>query len=508
MKKIFIRINNFIKNPLQPLVSANNPERGQVIIIVAMAMIGLVAFVGLAIDTGLVFVGQGRLRRAVDAAALAAASNFRQGYDIDELRDSAYELLVLNGVIDPLADPTLVSQVDTCLSLPEDPELCVGEEEGGRKLVRVDATGTVDLAFLSVIGINDVSISASATGEAASMDLVLVIDTSDSMARDTGGAGQADNDPSVCNLDNSCYPFHDVKDAADYFVSQLVFPYDRVAVIAFDREARIYDFVDLEFEAEAADVDDLGGFSNDLTAIGNAIGGMKVYDPRKPPSPWTGDCDDMPAGWPGPCRRYISTIYQGMDCPHFFATGNPTDCTTTNIGEGVYDTGNLLASDGRREAHWVVVLLTDGAANSSLNGSYCPDVWWGDPFCRSNLEANWKRYCFDNSYTWCLKPKIDGGPGGELDDSTDRKYNSDDFARDMFDYVGINQDATIFTIGLGDQVVTSLPIVDGQGAGERLLAYAASDAVGAGLYIQSASSGDLQAAFDQILDRIATRLSK
>ena len=95
MKKIFIRINNFIKKPLQHLVPENNPERGQVIIIVAMAMIGLVAFVGLAIDTGLVFVGQGRLRRAVDAAALASASNFRQGYDITELRASAYELLVL-----------------------------------------------------------------------------------------------------------------------------------------------------------------------------------------------------------------------------------------------------------------------------------------------------------------------------------------------------------------------------------------------------------------------------
>ena len=496
MKKIFSRINNFIKNPLQILVPANNPERGQVIIIVAMAMIGLVAFVGLAIDTGLVFVGQGRLRRAVDAAALAAASNFRQGYDIDELRDSAYELLVLNGVIDPLADPTLVSQVDTCNSLPGDPELCVGEDQW-KKLVRVDATGTVDLAFLSVIGITDVAINASATGEAASMDLVLVIDTSDSMARDTGAAGQEDNDPSVCNLDNSCEPFDDVKSAAAYFASQLVYPYDRVAIIGFDREAIV-----------------VQNFSNDLTTIANSIGGMEVYDPRDPATPgWTGDCDDMPAGWTGPCRRYVAGTYQGFDCPHFFATGNPTDCTTTNIGEGVYDTGNLLADQGRREAHWVVVLLTDGAANSSLNGAYCPTIWHTDPFCRSNLEgANWTRYCFDNSatYAWCRETGA-GKPNGVVDAT---KYNSDDFARDMFDYVGINQDATIFTIGLGDQVVTSLPLVDEDGdgdldgAGERLLAYAASDEVGAGLYIQSASSGDLEAAFDEILDRIATRLSK
>jgi len=490
MKNIFIKITNFTKRPLQHVAPANNPERGQVIIIVAMAMIGLVAFVGLAIDTGLVFVAQGKLRRAVDAAALAAASNFRQGYDIDELRASANELLELNGVIDPYLN---AAQVDTCKSLPGDSELCDGEDEW-KKLVRVDATGMVPLAFLSVVGINEVSISASATGEAASMDVVLVIDTSDSMARDTGIEGQADNDPFVCNP-NSCEPFDDVKSAAAYFASQLVYPYDRVAIVGFDREA--YTVLN---------------FSNDLTTIANAIGGMEVYDPRDPATPgWTGNCDDMPAGWTGPCRRYVSGTYQGMDCPHFFATGNPTDCTTTNIGEGVYDTGNLLASDGRREAHWVVVLLTDGAANSSLEGRFCPDMWHTNPFCRSNLDdANWTRYCYDNSYTWCLSSGADE-PNGVVDAA---RYNSDDFARDMFDYVGINQDATIFTIGLGDQVVTSLPLVDEDGdgdldgAGERLLAYAASDAVGAGLYIQSANSSDLEAAFDQILDRIATRLSK
>lgn len=498
MKKITFRLKTFKKNILQDLVPANNPERGQVIIIVAMAMIGLVAFVGLAIDTGLVFVGQGRLRRAVDAAALAAASNFRQGYDMDELRASAYELLVLNGVLDPLADPNDVAQVDTCLSLPGDPELC-DPADIWKKLVRVDAIGTVNLAFLSVIGIHEVPINASATGEAASMDVVLVIDTSDSMARDTGDEGQADNDPSVCNLDNSCEPFDDVKSAAAYFAGQLVYPYDRVAVIAFDREATV-----------------VLNFSNDLTTIANAIGGMEVYDPRDPATPaWTGNCDDMPAGWTGPCRRYVSGTYQGIDCPHFFATGIPTDCTTTNIGEGVYDTGNLLAASGRREAHWVVVLLTDGAANSSLNGAYCPDIWWGNPFCRSNLDGvNWTRYCFDNSdtYAWCRSSGA-GEPNGVVDAA---KYNSDDFARDMFDYVGREefQGATIFTIGLGDQVVTSLPLVDEdgdgnlEGAGERLLAYGASDEVGAGLYIQSANSSDLEAAFDQILDRIATRLSK
>ena len=65
---------------------ASRAERGQALIIIAMAMVGLLAFVGLTVDSGILFIGEGHLRRAVDAAALAAATQFRVGSNSSRLR--------------------------------------------------------------------------------------------------------------------------------------------------------------------------------------------------------------------------------------------------------------------------------------------------------------------------------------------------------------------------------------------------------------------------------------
>lgn len=46
-------------------------EQGQAIIIVALAMVALVLFAGLALDAATIYAGQSRLKRAIDAAALA-----------------------------------------------------------------------------------------------------------------------------------------------------------------------------------------------------------------------------------------------------------------------------------------------------------------------------------------------------------------------------------------------------------------------------------------------------
>jgi len=48
-----------------------NREEGQSIVILAMAMVGLLVFAGLAVDAGVIYVASVRLARAVDAGALA-----------------------------------------------------------------------------------------------------------------------------------------------------------------------------------------------------------------------------------------------------------------------------------------------------------------------------------------------------------------------------------------------------------------------------------------------------
>ncbi len=69
--------------------------------IVTLSVIALVAVVGLAVDTGILYLNNGKLRRAVDAAALAASSQFREGYTTAEMSKSAVEFLKLNGINDP-----------------------------------------------------------------------------------------------------------------------------------------------------------------------------------------------------------------------------------------------------------------------------------------------------------------------------------------------------------------------------------------------------------------------
>ncbi len=54
-------------------------ERGAILVLVAVSLVGLLGSAGLAIDLGRGYVTKIRLSRAVDAAVIAAASAFRSG---------------------------------------------------------------------------------------------------------------------------------------------------------------------------------------------------------------------------------------------------------------------------------------------------------------------------------------------------------------------------------------------------------------------------------------------
>mgnify|MGYP001586047822 CR=1 FL=1 len=208
-------------------------SRGQILVIVALAIVVLIAIVGLSLDVGLMFIDNARLRRAVDAAALSAALQFRENYERADLARSAIDILTLNNVLDltvviEICDTSIPTYETWSLShtaaelsvLPpgdhvfHNDNLCAIPP---RKMVRVIAHDQVNLAFLPVIGINHATIEADATSETASIDLVLVIDTGESMTYDAP-AGDPLRDPSVCNVEDTgdgmpceCHPFEEVK---------------------------------------------------------------------------------------------------------------------------------------------------------------------------------------------------------------------------------------------------------------------------------------------------------
>ena len=71
-------------------------ERGQAIILIAAALVGLVAIVGLMTDGGILLIEYARLRRGIDAPSIAAAQQFRRNFTGADLADAATNFLVLN----------------------------------------------------------------------------------------------------------------------------------------------------------------------------------------------------------------------------------------------------------------------------------------------------------------------------------------------------------------------------------------------------------------------------
>lgn len=449
-------------------VSSKSKERGQAILLVAIALVGLIAIVGLMVDGGVYLNETSRLKRAVDAGAIAAALQLREGYTINELSDIAVQFIQLNSteatdLLVETCDTAPFSQTDGC------------KEQGGRpgkKLVRVTATKLVDFGFLPIIGIDNATITASSVGEAASVDAIFVMDSSASMAFEGGGSPDRgdvpEDDPHECNIHNTCQPFEQIKDVAANFVNNLYFPYDRVAVVTFDRDAH-----------------KTQPLQSSKTAALSVISNLKVYQPPA--------CDTAK----GPCRNYDANgNYVGLECPIFRRTGDPSSCTSSNIGAGLALAGNMFAEPPMRDdALWVVILLAGGPANASTaedqhafpNG-YCPDTTWSAPFCRDALAST-------------------------RHSSGDINYDADDYARDMADFVKdpVNgQGAVIYSIGLGDLIIHNN--AGDPDAGEKLLKYAAEESGGVnanhGKYYFAPTVNQLDQIFRDIAENIATRLSQ
>ncbi|OGO47925.1 MAG: hypothetical protein A2Z30_02940 [Chloroflexi bacterium RBG_16_64_43] len=533
---------------------SRNRQPGQALILIAMAFIGLLAFVGLAIDGGQFFIGMGNLRRATDAASLAAAAQVREGRLINspEVINSALQVLRMNGVDTGGVD------VLGCLPLDiphHDASLCTTPP---RKLVRVRATSSVPMAFLPVIGINVIPIIADSVAEAASLDVVLAIDVSESMAYDRScsdgddddadgvaddcngrGGSAAQNgafpddfmrDPSQCNPGNDCHPFAEVKFAASHapgtlgpsdlggFVQRIL---DKAPADEEDRLAIVYFSNGFQGAPLGSHVVTPPGWAvgdplwfNSQADAAAAINNLIIYNPDVCPDP-------LGAG-EGPCRKYDAAgDYDGFECPMFRdAAQDPRSCTTTNIGGGLLLAGQMFNDHPKEEALWVTVLLTDGAANASSRDmpthpyGYCPGSAgapdWVNPFCRDNRVIT--RHTTASGL-----------------------YDADDYARDMADYVGCTptspaagcsrpgQGAVAFAIGLGGQVLAADSL--GVAYGASLLRYVA--AVGddfdpgtdlcasvpdprtwCGNYYFSPTGAQLNRIFEDVASRIFTRITQ
>lgn len=166
-----------------------NSQRGQTVVLMAFGFIALIAFIGLVTDISILFIRYSTLRRAVDAAALAAAGQIREGTEYGTVALAARQYIALHNL-----KPHSV-WVETCetdiaawrkdnpepksLDLMPKTELC--DWDNPKKLVRVKAQIDSETTFLKIIGIENFIITSSATSETAVLDVALVLDNSRSM---------------------------------------------------------------------------------------------------------------------------------------------------------------------------------------------------------------------------------------------------------------------------------------------------------------------------------------
>ncbi len=132
-------------NP-KPNLALNNPQRGQSLAIIALSLIGLLAFVGIAVDVGFIFQRSSKLQSAVDSAALAGVTDLPFG--IDAADQKAGQFLNAND-IPLLATTSLQSSSDSTV---------IGED-----IYSITVTWPVELFFLKLVGLEDYVLVRSAT---------------------------------------------------------------------------------------------------------------------------------------------------------------------------------------------------------------------------------------------------------------------------------------------------------------------------------------------------------
>jgi hypothetical protein len=504
-------------------------ERGQAVVLFVISFMAIMAFVGISIDVASVYITYMQLKRAVDGAAVAAASNYKHGTYTDEERKSfmtgaAREMLVLNNVTD-VSSLAVYECGDS--SLPSDfATMCpdVGSGDEPRKLAWVQATLDAPIYFMSLFGFETVPITTSSVGEAATVDLVIVIDASQSMAAETSG----DKDPDVCNPAGSCQPMEDAKTAAKALVDEMIEGNDWIAVVSFDFTAHLH----------TADPFLIGDFDDVKTAIDS----IQVIKEAVPTAGF-GEYNPFDVE-----KTFEDVAPWGKEGPNW----DPGVSTCT--GCGIRRASEILKNLGRDESVWVIVLLADGATNASdvydtaylpagdplLNSTTYPNGFcggspvsvdnpagnmWDPPFCADNDATT--RYCGPYHAAAANCPTTNGPYGTVSYDTSSPPYSSEDYAYDMTDFAAllfsengdeptVGSDITIYTIGYGfvgdfiwaENLLRYMANVGKDGT--RLNDPCAGQPQGesCGNYYYTSSSDNLDDIFVDIADRIYTRISR
>ena len=134
-------------------MNRNRSESGQAIVFIAIAIVAMFGFVGLAVDGGRVFSEQRRAQNAADAAAYAAAMAAVEGED-------PYQAALTQAAVNEFTDTDTGEDADLPVDVIVNNPPTQGQYAGDDEYYEVIVRGRVDGSFSRVIMINELPIEA------------------------------------------------------------------------------------------------------------------------------------------------------------------------------------------------------------------------------------------------------------------------------------------------------------------------------------------------------------
>jgi len=190
-------------------------SKGQVLILVALLMVGLLGIAALAIDIGRAYGVKTKLNAAVDAASYEAANALAEGSGESAMRARAQRV----------AENYFSANYPAVFlgATPSAPEVTATRNGDGSWQVSVSATAKMPTYFAGLMGLSTLDIGATSESVRGTLDMALVLDTSGSL-----------NDP-VPGLPGGV--FSTVQDRAVNFTRRFSQQDDRLALVSFSTGA-------------------------------------------------------------------------------------------------------------------------------------------------------------------------------------------------------------------------------------------------------------------------------
>ena len=298
--------------------SRRRNEAGQTLPMILMFMVCILLFAGLVIDLGQAYRTRIQLQASADAASLAGAARFP---DSAVANSTAYQYSAKTGSKNSIPGvPNVAVNVQTVCSktLPT----CLGANT-----VVVDETASVPTTFLQLIGIKSIPVKVHATAcspcNAVPLDVMFVFDRTGSMCQDSNG----NNDPGCSDMANA-------RSGMMAFLGEMDSSIDRVGLAVFPPAAS------------------MGTKCNTPSSSNNY-----AYNSQSAPYVIVPLNNTYKAPGPTGAINPASTLVSTINC----VKGGGGTAYATAIDKARTE----LETNGRSNAWKVIILLTDGAANTA-----------------------------------------------------------------------------------------------------------------------------------------------